>query len=118
MGGFTPDKGYPFPVGTDRVMDGDDAIHALAQTVDFSIQAGVVNFTTVADTNVIVAVTFPHAYQAVPVVVLGFGAGPPAGNYSQLFWAQVLSTTGFQAATKRVNAQTVAAYWTAIGKPV
>lgn len=27
-------KGYPYPVGTDRVMDGDDAIRALAEAVD------------------------------------------------------------------------------------
>lgn len=33
MGDVTP-KGYPFPVGTDRVMDGDDAIEALAVTID------------------------------------------------------------------------------------
>jgi len=27
-------KGYPYPVGTDRVMDGDDAIHSLATAVE------------------------------------------------------------------------------------
>lgn len=27
-------RGYPFPVGTDRVMDGDDSIKALAEAVD------------------------------------------------------------------------------------
>jgi hypothetical protein len=27
-------RGYPYPVGTDRVMDGDDAIKALAQAVN------------------------------------------------------------------------------------
>ena len=32
--GSTTSKGYPFPVGTDRVMDGDDAIRALAEAVD------------------------------------------------------------------------------------
>lgn len=30
----TTPKGYPYPVGTDRVMDGDDAIKALAEAVD------------------------------------------------------------------------------------
>lgn len=30
----TTGKGYPYPVGTDRVMDGDDAIKALAEAVD------------------------------------------------------------------------------------
>jgi hypothetical protein len=32
--GSTTTKGYPYPVGTDRVMDGDDAIKALAEAVD------------------------------------------------------------------------------------
>lgn len=27
-------NGFPYPLGTDRVMDGDDAIHALASSVD------------------------------------------------------------------------------------
>lgn len=27
-------KGYPYPVGTDRVMDGDNAIQALAEAID------------------------------------------------------------------------------------
>lgn len=32
--GSTTTKGYPYPVGTDRVMDGDDAIKALAEAID------------------------------------------------------------------------------------
>lgn len=32
--GSTTSKGYPFPVGTDRVMDGDDAIQALAEAIN------------------------------------------------------------------------------------
>lgn len=35
MGGTTT-KGLPFPTGTDRVMDGDDAIAALAQALDYT----------------------------------------------------------------------------------
>lgn len=34
MGGTTPIQGYPFPTGTDRVRDGDNAIEALARAVD------------------------------------------------------------------------------------
>lgn len=33
MGSSTP-KGYPYPVGTDLVMDGDNAMQALAEAVD------------------------------------------------------------------------------------
>lgn len=36
MGGTTT-HGLPFPTGTDRVMDGDDAIKALAEAVDASL---------------------------------------------------------------------------------
>src|SRR5262245_21823500 len=34
MGSTTPTNGLPYPVGTDRVMDGDDAIAALALALD------------------------------------------------------------------------------------
>lgn len=34
MGSVTPKFGYPYPVGTDRVMDGDDAIAALATAIE------------------------------------------------------------------------------------
>jgi len=32
--GSTTTQGYPYPVGTDRVMDGDDAIKALAEALE------------------------------------------------------------------------------------
>lgn len=118
MGGVTGDKGYPYPTGSDRLMDGDNAIQALAQKVDNSIQAGTVAITTVADTPVSVAVTFARAYVTPPIVVLGGGAGPPSGsNYSMSFYASSITNTGFTAGAKRSNAQTVTAYWVAIGKP-
>lgn len=34
MGSQTPLFAIPYPLGTDRVMDGDDAMHALAQRVE------------------------------------------------------------------------------------
>jgi len=34
MPGSTPDYGFPYPTGTDRVMDGDNAIEALARAVE------------------------------------------------------------------------------------
>jgi len=34
MGGTTSPYGFPYPTGTDRVMDGDNAIQALAEAVD------------------------------------------------------------------------------------
>lgn len=34
MGGTTSPYGFPYPTGTDRVMDGDNAMQALAEAVD------------------------------------------------------------------------------------
>jgi hypothetical protein len=38
--GSTTTHGAPFPVGTDRVMDGDNAIQALAEWVDTTVYGG------------------------------------------------------------------------------
>jgi hypothetical protein len=34
MSGATPTFGFPYPTGTDRVMDGDNAIEALARAIE------------------------------------------------------------------------------------
>lgn len=67
-------KGYPYPVGTDRVMDGDDSIHNLATAVDTKLglaAAGV--FTTGAptavNTPVTTALTFPAGRFTAPPAV-------------------------------------------------
>lgn len=38
--GSTTASGYPYPVGTDRVMDGDNAIQALAEAVEATVAKG------------------------------------------------------------------------------
>lgn len=38
--GSTTTHGLPYPVGTDRVMDGDNAMQALAEAVDAQLYAG------------------------------------------------------------------------------
>lgn len=56
-------KGYPYPLGTDRVMDGDDAIKNLATAVDTKLPArtyvtdGVVAISNAIAANV--SITFP-----------------------------------------------------------
>ena len=42
MPATTPNSGLPYPLGTDRVMDGDDAIHSLATALDGSNWASLV----------------------------------------------------------------------------
>lgn len=56
--------GFPYPVGTDRVMDGDDAIKALAEALDpRTVKAIATGSITVATTGTpatgSVTVTFP-----------------------------------------------------------
>lgn len=71
--------GYPYPLGTDRVMDGDNVIHALAVAIP-QIQAGVVNFAApTANAVTSVVVNFPKAFPAgtVPVVVATVNASNP-----------------------------------------
>lgn len=59
----TTPKGYPYPLGTDRVMDGDDVIHSLASKVDVAAgtaATGRISFTISAvNTPVAVAITYP-----------------------------------------------------------
>jgi hypothetical protein len=42
MAGTTIPLGFPYPTGTDRVMDGDNAIQALAESVDNFLADGAV----------------------------------------------------------------------------
>lgn len=75
--------GYPYPLGTDRVMDGDDAIHNLATAVDTQLGTHASGVATVPITTVSVAanvtVTFPAGrFTAPPAVVatVNTGAAP------------------------------------------
>lgn len=67
-------RGFPYPVGTDRVMDGDNAIRALAEKVDTDTgrptAAGAVSVATAAvNVPVTTLVTFPAGrFTAAPAV--------------------------------------------------
>ena len=75
MGSTTPLKGYPFPTGTDRVMDGDDAIRKLAQSLDNMMQyATVSSGTLVAGQAVTVNYAWPIPFADVPFVVVSIQA--------------------------------------------
>lgn len=69
-------RGWPYPVGTDRVADGDDAIRALAEKADARVGYGacggsVVLPITAVNTTATVAVTFPVGmFPSNPVVQL------------------------------------------------
>lgn len=91
----TTPKGYPYPLGTDRLMDGDDAIHNLAQALDDNVgrvAAGqvTVNITTL-NTPASTAVTFPVGrFNASPFAVAQYN-GTLSNRQGQ---AQGMTATG------------------------
>lgn len=91
----TSGKNLPYPLGTDRLMDGDDAIRKLAQSVDNMVQAATVTVpVTAANTPASVTWTFPVAYSA-PPVVLACPAGGTAivGRGTVVAPAQAITNT-------------------------
>lgn len=89
-------RGYPYPLGTDRVMDGDDAIKNLATAVDTKTGVGcvvrpLINIPT-GPTSTSVAITFPAGlFTAAPsVVALPESSAPGAFNVS----VGAISTSG------------------------
>jgi hypothetical protein len=79
MGSNTTRAGLPYPVGTDRVMDGDDAIRGLAERLDgsagalasvpYAMACGQSNIAISAAVSGQVAITFPAGrFSQAPVV--------------------------------------------------
>ena len=94
MPATTSAKNLPYPLGTDRLMDGDDAIHSLAAAVDNMVQTGLVTLTPVTANVVVTAtVTIPVAYAAAPMIQLSMltGSGLTPGGAS--WWVKVGPTT-------------------------
>ena len=113
MPGTTAAKNLPYPVGTDRVMDGDDQIRKLAQAVDNMVQAGSVNVNvTTGGTPASAAVTFPVPFASQPFVAATPAMGN-AANYQCNTGAP--STTGFTMSAVRNTAGNVTVQWIAVG---
>ena len=103
----TPLFAFPYPLGTDRVADGDDAIHALALAVEgqmsgtagtpsgpYRMAAGRVSVTPPAGgAGVSVAVTFPSGrFTQPPIVTVGVGSngyGSPGMGIASMTGTQV-----------------------------
>jgi hypothetical protein len=112
----TTPKGYPYPVGTDRVADGDNAIRALAEAVESLLGvaatgSGAITTTGSNPSNGSLAVTFPvgrfTAAGIVPRVFLcqmsAFVGG--TGGYAAVYPSGI-STSGFTANCRRADVQT------------
>ena len=90
-------KGYPYPLGTDRVTDGDDAIHALATAVDTRAGVGTAGqrgrppSPVALNVQTSVAVTFPAGlFTAAPSVIATAGGGAP--QQAACSWSAVTAT--------------------------
>lgn len=66
----TTTHGYPYPEGTDRVADGDDAIQALAEAIDLHLAGRLAFGVFVGTTDASSQVTINHGLPGTPTVVL------------------------------------------------
>jgi hypothetical protein len=98
--------GYPYPLGTDRVADGDDAIRSLAEAVDDHagvFASGIVTVVNVTpNTPTTATVTFPVGrFTAQPVICLTANGGSTSAYASASHSASAVGPTGFQVNTYR-----------------
>lgn len=113
MPSTTPGRNLPYPLGTDRLMDGDDQIRKLAQSVENMTQAGIaqVNVTT-GGTLASLSVTFPVAFAAAPVVVVTpVGTNPPTITAA----ANTITATAFICVGVRGTSGLQPVNWFAVG---
>ena len=113
----TTSKGLPYPLGTDRVMDGDDQIRKLAQGVQNYVQSGTLAIPiTAADTATNATLVFPVAYAAPPNVTATANTGPPSGNAYQAVWIGATTAADVVINAKRAGASAgFTVTWIAVG---
>jgi len=112
----TTASGYPYPLGTEPVAQGDDAIHALADKIEANLRAtaaGVVTITTVANTYTTVAVTFPVGrFTVAPTVVVSWTTN--AHNTTMLGCAATsITAAGCNVGALRTSASPTQVAWIA-----
>ena len=85
MPSTTVAKLLPYPLGTDRLMDGDDQIRKLAQSVDNMVQVGRVTIPiTTAATPANVTLTFSPAFANASIFVVATMIGTTAISVGQV----------------------------------
>lgn len=112
-------KGYPYPLGTDRLMDGDDSIHSLATAVDTNLGTGAAGTSVVTvatgGTPSALAVTFPAGrFTVAPAVVVSVNQNANTGVTAT---ATGITTTGFALNAVRATSGTVQCQWIALQNP-
>lgn len=95
-------NGYPFPVGTDRVMDGDNAIQALAEAADAKAGIGAAGLASVIGASgaatAVLAVVFPVGRFTVPPVAV---ASIAAGGNTYIVTVSSVTAAGFNLTVSR-----------------
>ena len=112
-------RGYPYPLGTDPVMQGDDAMHSLADALDVKAGSSAAGSLTItigsAMTPVTVSVTFPTGrFKVAPVVVTTPSSTLPQTAQVSAANSPAVTATGFTAVGARTSgAQNIVTYWQA-----
>lgn len=109
-------KGYTYPVGTDRVMDGDNSIRTLAEQVDTNLGRAAGGLVTItpsgAGAATPVAVTFPAGrFTVAPYMVSNMSAG---SNTDRQTGVTGVTTTGATITLTSATAAAVPVYWLAL----
>lgn len=97
MPATTSKRLLPYPLGSDRVMDGDDQIRKLAQSVENMVQSNLFSVTPTANTPTLTTITFPLAYANATglIVVVGIQTTSfPAGT-TYFAWTQSITAADF-----------------------
>lgn len=116
-------KGYPYPLGTDRVTDGDDAIHNLATAVDTLLGVAasgiaVLPAPSAAGVNSSLAITFPVGrFTQPPQVLTAAGQSTAAPITSGV--SSVATTGGVTLYAARLSGgmNTISVHWHAVQLP-
>src|SRR5262245_8593149 len=111
----TTTKGFPYPVGTDRVMDGDDAIKALAEAVDSKIgvlAAGTATIPiTTANSTATVTITFSPPLPSAPRAVLMSIGNMVNGPGAISMWTSTTTATSTILAGQRTSTTPFPVQW-------
>ena len=109
----TNSAGYPYPLGTEPISQGDDAIHALATALPW-LQGGGVTLVGDATNERTVAVTFPKAFPATPLMLVSAVTASSNSGITQSVAGKGASPTGFTASATRSNTTNVLITWLAV----
>ena len=82
-------KGIPYPIGTDRVMDGDNAMQAIAEKVDALLPVTVRGSLT---TDASGYATVPHGQATTPTAAI-FQLDRTSGNLYGHWWTDTYTAT-------------------------